>query len=194
MIQIITAMIKTKFAFFEMEEKLIGTKAIELLHTAFGKGPKTFDAVNMNGAIGKLIVGMIDAKMFLKTDINQSVITAPFVGMNNNFGSDAAANNGLQHTFLAIRHDLGIDPAAAFENTKDDCFARCSASTLAAYSPSSEIGFINFDLSCLNRSLTRAFFSQAKAYFLKDRINRLPGKGSQFGCFAGGQIHGKIAY
>lgn len=186
MIQIITTMIKTKFAFFQMQVKLIGTKAVKLLHSAFGKGPKTFDAINMNGAIGKLVIAMINTKMFCKSDINQTVVTAPFVGMNNNFGSHAAANNSLQRTLLAIRHDLGIDPASAFENTEDDRFARCSASALAAYSSGSEIGFINFDLSCLNRSLTRAFFSQAKAYFLKDRINCLPGKGSQFGCFAGG--------
>jgi len=44
-----------------------------------------------------------------------------------------AADNGLQSAFLAIRHDLGINPAVAFENTEDDRFAGCSASAFAAH-------------------------------------------------------------
>ena len=194
MIQIVTTMIKTKFAFFQMQVKLIVANAVELLHSAFGKAPEAFDAVNMDTAIGKLVAGMIDAKMFLKTDINQSVIAAPFVRMNNNIGGNAAANNGLQSAFLAVGHNLGINPAVAFENAEDDRFARSTATTFATHPSGSEIRFIDFDLSGSNRSLARRFFGKSMAYFLKDRVNSFPRKISQFRCFAGGYVHRKITH
>ena len=40
-------MIEAEFAFFQVMKKLVGTKAVELVHTAFGKGPEALDAVNM---------------------------------------------------------------------------------------------------------------------------------------------------
>ena len=77
MIKIITKVIEAEFAFFQVMKKLVGTKAVELLHTTFGKGPEALDAIDMIGADGKLIIAMIDTKMLCKTDIDKSVVAAP---------------------------------------------------------------------------------------------------------------------
>ena len=47
MVKVITTVIESEFAFFQVMIKFIGTQAVELLHTAFGKGPEALDAVYM---------------------------------------------------------------------------------------------------------------------------------------------------
>lgn len=84
MIEIITTVIEAEFAFFQVMKKLIGTKAVELLHTTFGKGPKALDAIDMIETVSKLIVAMIDPEVLCKTDVDKAVVTTPFVGVNNN--------------------------------------------------------------------------------------------------------------
>lgn len=175
-----------------MVKKLVGTQAVELMHTTFGKGPEALDAVYVIRADGKLIIAMIDTQILRKTDIDQTVVATPTVGVDNYVRADFSANNGLQRGFLAIRNDLGIDPAVAFENAEDDRLAACPATTLAANTPASEIGLVHLNLSSLDRGVTRTFFDQADTDFLKDLVNAFPGDISQFGCFAGRQIHCEI--
>lgn len=40
-------MIETKFAFFQMQQKLTSSKSVKLLHSTFRKRPETLDAVNV---------------------------------------------------------------------------------------------------------------------------------------------------
>ncbi len=100
MVQIITTVIEAKFALFQVMKKLVGTKAVELLHTTFGKGPEALDAIDMIRADGKLIIAVTNTKMPCKTDIDKAVIAAPPVGMDDDIKSDIAANNGLQRAFF----------------------------------------------------------------------------------------------
>ncbi len=192
MIEIITAMIEAELAFFQVMKKLVGTKAVELLHTAFGKGPETLDAVNVIRAIGKLIMGVIDPKMLGETDIDQTVIAAPAVGVNNHVKAAFAANNGLQRSLLAIGDDLGIDPAVALENAEDDRLAARPASSFAANPSAAKIGLVDLNLSGLDRSVTSTFVHQPNTNLLKDRVNSFPRNIGQLRRFARCQIHCKI--
>lgn len=93
-------MIEAEFAFFQVMKKLLGAQTIELLHPPFGKGPEALDAVDMIGPVGKFIIGMIDPKMFGKTDINQTVVTAPAVGVDNHVQGHFSPDNGLQRALF----------------------------------------------------------------------------------------------
>ncbi len=68
--------------------------------------------------------------MPINPDIHQAVITTPAIGVDNAVGIDLAADDGLQRGFGCIRDDLGVDAVTALEQTKDDCFAAGSTSTL----------------------------------------------------------------
>lgn len=83
--------------------------AVELLQSSFGKRPETFYAVDVNIADSKDINRVIDSQMFRVTNINQTVITAPGVGMNDRIKRNTPANNRLQRLFLHIRDNFGID-------------------------------------------------------------------------------------
>ena len=95
----------------------------------------------------ELVLTMIDAKMFGVTDINQAVITAPTIGMDDRVQGHATANYGLKCAFPAIRHDFGIDTAVALEDTENDGLARGAAATFASDSTSAEVTFINFNFA-----------------------------------------------
>src|SRR6266700_733533 len=143
-------------------------------------------------AIGKLIFAMINPKMFCKTDIHQSIVTAPLVGVDDDVKPDISANNGLQRAFLAIGNDLGIDPSVSLENAEDNRLAARSATSFAADPFSAKIRFVDLDLSGPDRCMTSTFFDQANTDFLKDRINTFPSNKAQLGSLAGRQIHRKI--
>ena len=54
--------------------------AIELYHTAFGITPKRFNTAHMIRAMSGLIRAVINAKVFVITDINKFIIATPTIG------------------------------------------------------------------------------------------------------------------
>lgn len=61
-----------------------------------------FDTViNMPFATGKLVVAMMNPEVLIKTDIDQSVIAAPPVRMNDVIWGYMPTDNGLQCSFGA---------------------------------------------------------------------------------------------
>ena len=53
--------------------------------TCFGKSPKAFDAVNMRMLISEFVIAMLNTIVFFITQINQAIIAAPAVGMDDAF-------------------------------------------------------------------------------------------------------------
>ena len=83
MIKIITAMIKTKFGFFQVKIKSTLRHAIEFCQTSFCETPERFDTVNMAFAIDKLTIPVMNPEMLIKADIDQSIITTPSIRMDH---------------------------------------------------------------------------------------------------------------
>ena len=79
MIEIIMAMIKTKFGFFQVQVKSMRRHAIELSQTPFCKAPERFDTVNIPLSIGKFILSMMNPEVFVKSKISQSLLTLPAI-------------------------------------------------------------------------------------------------------------------
>jgi len=65
--------------------------------------------------------------MFLVNQVNQAVITAPGVGMDDTFHFYFAAHNALQGLLGAIVNDFVIDHSSSLENTENRGF--CIGST-----------------------------------------------------------------
>ena len=187
-------MIESEFAFFQVMKKLLGTKAVELRHATLGKGPKALDSVNVIRAFGKLVIDMIDAKVFCKTDIYQAVVASPVVRVDDGLETYSAADNCLQRTLLAVRNYFRIDPAIALENAEDDRLAAGSSATLSADPSATKVRLVDLDLSGLKRRVSLAFFKQPNTYFLKDRVNAFSRYAGQLARLRSRQIHREIAH
>ncbi len=149
---------------------------MKLLKTMFSITPEALNAVDMCRAPHELALSMVDSEVLRVTDINQSVVAAPPVGVNDHLRCDTTANNGLQRHLFAVRYDLWIDLTVTLEETEDDGLATGSATALAAHSTSAEVRLIDFNFASGEGSITRAFFDETCSDFEKDRGDGLTGQ------------------
>src|SRR6188768_4322549 len=143
MIEIIMAMIKTKFGFFQVQVKSMRKHAIELSQMPFCKAPERFDTVNMPLTIGKFILSMVNPEVFVKTNINQSVIASPAIGMNDRIRRYMTTDNGLQRHFRTIRNNFRINFSLPLEHTKNNRFPIGSTTSFSSHALSAKIRFID---------------------------------------------------
>ena len=167
--------------------------SIELLEPALGKTPETLNAVDMTAATSKLVCPMMNSEVPGVADIDQPIIAAPSVRMNDRFERDSTANNGLQRNLFAVRYNLSVDLAITLEESKDDGLARCAASTLTTHPASTEVAFINFDVACRERRVTLAIFSHTAADFEKDCVDCFVRQAGQLGNIRRWQIECTVA-
>ena len=105
-------MVKLEFGFFQVQVKRVPGHAIEFGHAPFRVAPKRFDAVDMLLPIRKFILAVVHAKVFVETDVDQSVIAAPAIGVDDGAWPHMSPDNALQRGFGAARHDFRIDFAS----------------------------------------------------------------------------------
>ena len=75
-------------------ESAIGD-SVELLKSALGITPEALNAVDVVRASGELVCSMLDSEMLTVSDINQAVIAAPAITVDDCLRGNATANNGL---------------------------------------------------------------------------------------------------
>ena len=101
--------------------------AVELGEPSFGEAPEGLDAVDMHTvALGEFMLAVVDPQMLVVADIDESVVAAPAVGVDDAFQRHLALDDGLQRGFFAIRHDLGIHPAMPLEDAKHRLLERAA--------------------------------------------------------------------
>ena len=115
---------------------------VKLHQAMLGIAPKGFNTVNMPRTTDKLIVTMMYPEMFGKTHINQSLITAPTVSIDDTLDTDTTSNNLLQCCFGSIGNNLGINLVASFEDAENDGFTARSAPAFTSDALCTEIGFV----------------------------------------------------
>ncbi len=113
----------------------------------FSITPEALDAVDMMRPAHELALSMVDSEVLRVAYVNQSIIAAPAVGVNDHFRGNTTANNGLKSGFLAVRHDLRIDLAITLEESEDDGLSTRSATAFATHATSAEIRLINFNFA-----------------------------------------------
>ena len=112
-----------------MQEKGCLANTSELGKASFRVAPKAFYAIDMATLIGKFIVPVVDPEMLLVPYIHQAVIATPSIGMDDAFDADSTSDNRLKRGTAAIRHDLGVNLALAFEDAKDNGFTACATTS-----------------------------------------------------------------
>ena len=75
-------MIESKFTFFKVSVEGALMDPSETDKSSFCIPPEAFDPIHMRAAADKLIFAMIDAEMFPIPDIDQPIVSAPSVRIN----------------------------------------------------------------------------------------------------------------
>src|SRR5688500_1664449 len=164
-----------------MQIESVRRDSIELLKPTFGEAPEALNAVDVTAAASELIHPMVNSEVLCVTNINESIIAAPAVRMDDRIGCDATTNNGLQRRLFTVRYDLRLDLAISLQETEDDGLAGCATPALATNTSSTEVRFVNFDFARRERRTTLAILSHALTDFEKDRVDRFVRQTSQLG-------------
>ena len=162
-------MIKTKLALFQMEIKSMLLHASESNQTSFGISPKTFYAINMAAFIGKFILTVLHAIMFLIAKIYKTIIAAPAIRVDYAFWINTTTDNALQGGPGTIWNNFCVYPALPFKQAENNSFASGSSPSETANSASSEIAFINFNLA-RNRRFSFTSKGNSLSYSLKQSV------------------------
>ena len=87
-------MIVSPFGFFEVQMEGVSGEAFKLCQPDLGQPPEAFDAIDVDGSLGKLVLTMIDADVAIP-EIDQAVVAAPAIGVDDGAGVHPAADNAL---------------------------------------------------------------------------------------------------
>ena len=78
-----------------MEKENMLVKAPEAGEPSFGKGPKALYSIDMGMLVGKLVVAMLNMKVFLIAQIYQAIVATLAIRVNNAFKLHTATNHSL---------------------------------------------------------------------------------------------------
>ena len=90
---------------------------------------------------------MLDAEVFLVSQIDEPVITSPTIGMNDAFKVYTSTYDALESGSGAIRNDLRIDVIIAFEQAENNGFSACSTASDAPDPASAAVALIHFNFA-----------------------------------------------
>ena len=99
MVKALVTMVEPELSLLQVPVKRVPWHAVELHHPALGIAPKTLDAIDMNVASGKFISAMVDSQVFVKADIDQSVVAPPAVSVDDTGNIGFASDDRLQDDF-----------------------------------------------------------------------------------------------
>ena len=184
--------IEPEFSFFEVQVERMPWHAVELDQSALGIAPKALNAVDMDQPASKLVVAVIDTQVFVKPDVDQAVIAAPAIGMNDAGDVSASPDDGLQRAFGGVWHDLGVDLVGSFEQTKDDRLVARTPTPEAAHPARAKVRLIGFKIAAQWR-FGLAMLSQATTHAQVQGVDRAHGNATELGAVCGRQIHGEVA-
>ena len=88
-------MIESKLTLFEVKIESRFVHTSEFNQSDFSRGPKRFYTVDMRLASDKFIVAVMHTEMFVVAEINQAIVAAPAVRVNDAFDSDTTAYQRL---------------------------------------------------------------------------------------------------
>ena len=74
-------------------------KAPEAGEPSLGNGPKAFYSIDMGMLVGKLVVAMLNMKVFPIAQIYQAIVATPAIRVNNAFKFHTATNHSLDSGF-----------------------------------------------------------------------------------------------
>src|SRR5512141_423722 len=189
-VEVITSRVEPELALFQVQIEGGFSHATEPSKPGFGETPEALDAVDVGLPLGELVPAVVDSQVLAITDIDQSVVAAPVVGVDHTLGFHFASYDRLQRGFGAVGHDLGVDLAIALEDAEDDRLARSAAPAFPLDVPGPEERFIDFDLP-RERGLSLGMFGQSFTDRLQETIHGVAVQVGQLGDLGGLQFEGE---
>ena len=113
------AMIKSKFRLFQKAQELVSRNAIKLCEAPFRITPKGFNSIGVTVGSGEFIASMLDAQMFIVSNIHQAIIATLAVGMDDTRHRHVSSDHLLQSAFRGIGDHFSIDIPCSLKDAKD---------------------------------------------------------------------------
>ena len=184
-------MIKPKLTLLQMQRKGMFGHTIELSQATLSKAPKGFNTVDMTITPNEFIVAMIDPKVLVKANVDQTIIATPAIGVDDAQRISFASDNRLQRTLRSIWNNLCVNLITTFKQTKDNGFTTSATATFTAHAPWAKVRLIGLQFAAQRRSL-QAPPSHAGTYAKVDSVHAANGYTTQCRAFGSGQIQGKM--
>jgi hypothetical protein len=185
------SMIKPKLTLLQMQSKGMLGHTIELSQATLGKAPKGFNTVDMTATPDKLIVAMIDPKVFVKANIYQAIVAPPAIGVDNAQRISFASDNRLQRALRSVWNNLCVNLVTAFEQSKDNGFTACTTTTFTTHSAWTKVRLISLQLTTQWRSLQTPP-SHTGTYAKVDTVDASHRNSAQSRALSSRQIQGKM--
>ena len=151
------------------------------------KAPEALNSINVAFALNEFILSMVDPEVLFISQIHESIIPSPTIGMDDALKAYSTSNNRLQRGSSAIWNNFCIHLAVTFEDAKDDCFSKGSSASFSFYPASAEEAFINFHLS-RKRRLPFAEFGNSHPNLVKVSVDSVPVKAGNLSNLRGIQV------
>ena len=138
-------MIPTPLALEEVAQEVSFAQATHLGLTEFGKAPERFNTVHVFFPTSELIFMMMNPMMAVTIE-DQAIVRSPAVRVDRAISQNLTFNDGPQRVTRAVIDNFDVHTTPSFQQTYDRNLATSATSTFAAYSPRSEIAFIDLNL------------------------------------------------
>ena len=112
-----------------------------------GVPPKAFYPVDMTWVKGKSIVAMGTPEILLVSQVHQTVVHSPSIGMDDLLNVNSAPDHGLKGGTAAIRYDFSMLQASPLENSEDNGLCFCTSAAKAFDSFWLAVAFINLNFT-----------------------------------------------
>ena len=147
-------MIEPELTFFEVQVEPARPNASPLRQPCFRRAPEAFNAIDVDATPPSELLGAVQAPMMLTiAHIDQAIIAAPAIRMNDAPAIDPSSQNGLQRRLARIRHDLRVDLPVAFQDPEHDGFGAGSPAAFAFDTARTNVRLIDLHPSTPGRRL-----------------------------------------
>ena len=85
LIKVSLPMIKAKLSLLQVPVKSLLRDPVEFSQASLGVTPERFNSVDMVTSPGKFVLAMMDSEMLVKTQVDQSILSSPAIGVNEAF-------------------------------------------------------------------------------------------------------------
>lgn len=152
-VQVNPSGVESELGLLQVKVKRMSRHAVELRQPPFGVVPEALNAIHVAAVAGELAAVVVHPHAPGVADVDQAIVPSPAVGMNDAVEAHPAPDRPQQRGFSAVRHDLGVNPSVAFEQSEDDRFAAGTASLFASDATRAEVTFIDLDFTGERRRL-----------------------------------------
>jgi len=142
---------------------------------------------------GELPVAMHDPEVLRVAHVDQAVVAAPAIRVDDGLQANAAADDGPKRLSRAIRDDFSVHAAAALKDAEDDRLAAGAAAGLSTDATGSEVRLVELDLAggLASEVGSLTVLGEAVADSAVEIVDTASGKAGEDGGMGGGQVEGE---